>query len=97
MEKPWEEAAGTAAVLDKYGVDVILDYGVEGKAEEAEYDKAVPEFIKAIIYAASQKNIPFISIKVTGFGRFGLLEKVHAGADPYWSRKRMNGTGYGTG
>ncbi len=75
-----EEAAGTAAVLDKYGVDVILDYGVEGKAEEAEYDKAVPEFIKAIIYAASQKNIPFISIKVTGFGRFGLLEKIHTGA-----------------
>ena len=73
-----EEAAQTAAVLDKYGVDVILDYGVEGKAEEAEYDKAVPEFIKAIIYAASQKNIPFISIKVTGFGRFGLLEKIHA-------------------
>ena len=74
-----EEAARTAAVLDKYGVDVILDYGVEGKAAESEYDKAVPEFIKAIQYAASQKNIPFISIKVTGFGRFGLMEKIHAG------------------
>ncbi len=73
-----EEAADTAAVLDKYGVDVILDYGVEGKADEAEYDKAVPEFIKAITYAASRKNIPFISIKVTGFGRFGLLEKIHS-------------------
>lgn len=75
-----EEAARTAAVLDKYGVDVILDYGVEGKAAESEYDKAVPEFIKAIQYAASQKNIPFISIKVTGFGRFGLMEKIHAGS-----------------
>jgi proline dehydrogenase len=73
-----EEAAHTAETLNKYGVGVILDYGVEGKAEEAEYDKAVPEFIKAIKYAASKKNIPFISIKVTGFGRFGLLEKVHS-------------------
>ncbi|HYD22452.1 MAG TPA: proline dehydrogenase family protein [Flavipsychrobacter sp.] len=74
-----EEAANTAAMLHQFNVDVILDYGVEGKAEEAEYDKAVPEFIKAIKYAASQQNIPFISVKITGFGRFGLLEKIHTG------------------
>jgi proline dehydrogenase len=72
------EAAGTAAILGQYGVGVILDYGVEGKEGEAEFDKAVPEFVKAIQYAASQKNIPFISIKVTGFARFALLEKIHA-------------------
>lgn len=75
-----EEAAATAAVIGQYGVGVILDYGVEGKEGEAEFDKAVPEFIKAINYAASQKNIPFISLKVTGFARFSLLEKIHAGA-----------------
>lgn len=75
-----EEAAGTAAVLNQYGVGVILDYSVEGKEEEAEFDKAVPEFIKAIRYAATQPNIPFISIKVTGFARFSLLEKIHSGA-----------------
>lgn len=74
-----EEAAGTAAIIGQYGVGVILDYGVEGKEGEAEFDKAVPEFIKAINYAASQKNIPFISIKITGFARFGLLEKAHSG------------------
>jgi Proline dehydrogenase len=74
-----EEAAATASVLNKYGVGVILDYGVEGKEGEEEFDKAVPEFVKAIKYAASQKNIPFISIKITGFARFALLEKVHAG------------------
>ena len=73
-----EEAAQTAAVLDKYGVGVILDYGVEGKEAEEEFDKAVPEFIKAIKYAASQKNIPFISVKITGFARFALLEKLNA-------------------
>lgn len=74
-----EEAAHTASSLGKYNVGVILDYGVEGKEGEAEFDKAVPEFIKAIKYAASQKNIPFISLKVTGFARFALLEKLHAG------------------
>lgn len=75
-----EEAAHTAEKLAAYNVGVILDYGVEGKEGEQEFDAAVPEFIKAIKYAASQKNIPFISIKVTGFARFSLLEKVHAGA-----------------
>ncbi len=73
------EVAKTAAMLAKYNVDVCLDYGVEGKSEEADFDAAVPEFIKAIQYAASQKNIPFIPIKLTGFARFGLLEKLHSG------------------
>jgi proline dehydrogenase len=72
-----EEAARTAALLGKYNVGVALDYSVEGKDEEAEFDHAVPEFIKAIEYAATQKNIPFIPIKITGFARFELLEKVH--------------------
>jgi proline dehydrogenase len=75
-----EEAAKTAAVIGKYGVDTILDYGVEGKESEEDFDKAVPEFIKAIKYAAANKNIPFISIKITGFAHFELLEKIHSGA-----------------
>lgn len=74
-----QEAAQTADILAKYGVGVILDYGVEGKESETEFNHAVPEFIKAIKYAASQKNIPFISLKVTGFSRFALLEKIHSG------------------
>ncbi len=73
-----DEAAQTAANIGRFGVGTILDYGVEGKESEAEFDKAVPEFIKAIKYAAGNKNIPFISMKVTGFSRFALLEKMHA-------------------
>lgn len=74
-----EEAGATAAALGAYGVGTILDYGVEGKESEEDFDKAVPEFIKAIKYAAANKNIPFISIKVTGFAHFALLEKLHEG------------------
>ena len=73
-----EEAAGTAAMLGQYGIGTILDYGVEGKESEEDFDKAVPEFIRAIEYAASSKNIPFISMKITGFAYFALLEKVHS-------------------
>jgi proline dehydrogenase len=72
------EASETASKLEQYHVGVIMDYGVEGKESEAEFDKAVPEFINAIKYAAGRKNIPFISLKVTGFARFALLEKIHA-------------------
>lgn len=68
------ETADTAKLLDNYNVQVILDYGVEGKEGEANFEKATEEFIKVIKYAATQKNIPFISIKVTGFARFGLLQ-----------------------
>src|SRR5690606_22969350 len=73
-----EEAAATAKMLGKYNVGVALDYGVEGKASEADYDAAVPEFVKAINYAAAQPNIPFIPIKITGFASFELLEKLHS-------------------
>ena len=87
-----DEAAKTAAVIAKYGVSTILDYGVEGKESEEDFDKAVPEFIKAIKYASQNKNIPFISMKITGFAHFALLEKLHAGAqlneqeDAAWKR-----------
>jgi proline dehydrogenase len=74
-----DEAGQTAGMLAKYGVSTILDYGVEGKESEQDFDAAVPEFIKAIKYAAANKNIPFISIKMTGFAHFALLEKVHEG------------------
>ncbi|HEY8920088.1 MAG TPA: proline dehydrogenase family protein [Chitinophaga sp.] len=73
-----EEAAQTAQVLGKYHVGAALDYGVEAMEGEENYDHAVPEFIRAIEYAATNHNIPFIAIKVTGFARFELLEKIHS-------------------
>lgn len=71
-----EETAPVALKLGEYGVRVILDYGVEGKEGEENFDQSCREFIKVIEYAATQPNIPFISIKVTGISRFGLLEKL---------------------
>ncbi|MGG9971576.1 proline dehydrogenase family protein [Ferruginibacter sp. SUN002] len=71
------ETAVVADRLENYGVQVILDYGVEGGEDgEAGFDHSTEEFIRVIDYAATQSNIPFMSIKVTGFARFGLLEKL---------------------
>ncbi|HET6994329.1 MAG TPA: proline dehydrogenase family protein [Chitinophagaceae bacterium] len=71
-----EETARVAKNLSGYHVQVILDYGVEGKEGEENFDHARDEFIRVINYAATQSNIPFMSIKVTGFARFALLEKL---------------------
>ncbi|MES2429483.1 MAG: proline dehydrogenase family protein [Bacteroidota bacterium] len=73
------ETAKVADKLEEYNVQVILDYGVEGgESGEAAFDHSTEEFIKVINYAATQQNIPFMSIKVTGFARFALLEKLDA-------------------
>jgi proline dehydrogenase len=72
-----QETATVANTLGNYGVDVILDYGVEGKQNEQEFEKATQTFIDVIKYASTQKNIPFISIKVTGFARFNLLKTLN--------------------
>ncbi len=72
-----DETSSVAKKLEDYKVQVILDYGVEGKEGEENFDKATEEFIRVIQYAATQKNIPFMSIKVTGLARFGLLETLN--------------------
>ncbi|HMO63105.1 MAG TPA: proline dehydrogenase family protein [Ferruginibacter sp.] len=72
-----EQTKEVAAQLSRFDVQVILDYGVEGGGNgEAAFDHATEEFIRVIHYAATQPNIPFMSIKVTGFARFELLEKI---------------------
>ena len=72
-----KETAPVAKKLGEYNVQVILDYGVEGGEDgEHGFDHAMEEFIRVIDYAATQPNIPLMSIKVTGFARFGLLEKL---------------------
>jgi proline dehydrogenase len=77
-----EQTAPVARKLAAFHVKAILDYGVEGGNDgEAGFDDACDEFIRVINYAASQPNIPFISIKVTGFARFELLEKLDHSLD----------------
>ncbi len=73
-----EQTAKVADKLEEYKVQVILDYGVEGKEGEENFEHARDEFEKVIDYAATQANIPFMSVKITGFARFSLLEKLDA-------------------
>ncbi len=73
-----EETRVASDALQAFQVDVILDYGVEGKEGEENFEQATREFIRVIQYASTCPNVPFISIKVTGLARFALLEKIHS-------------------
>ena len=75
------ETSNVVKKLDPFNVQVILDYGVEGKEGEENFDHAANEFIRVIEYAATQPHVPFMSVKLTGLARFGLLEKLHARAN----------------
>ncbi len=73
-----EQTAKIAKRLGDYNVQVILDYGVEAKQGEENFDKARDVFIRVIEYAATQPNIPYISVKITGIARFGLLKTLNS-------------------
>lgn len=66
-------------VVDKMytkGVSSVLDYSVEGKEEEEQFDNALKMTLKTIEFAKERQAIPFAVFKPTGLGRFALYEKV---------------------
>jgi proline dehydrogenase len=68
-----EESARASKLLGSYGVQVILDYGVEAKEGEANFNDVTEHIIEAIDFAATQNNIPFVSVKLTGIASLVLL------------------------
>ena len=72
------------SVVDKMytkGVSSVLDYSVEGKEEEAQFDAALEMILKTVDFAKERMAIPFAVFKPTGFGRIALYEKVGSGAE----------------
>lgn len=64
--------------MRKENVYSVLDYSVEGKENEEEFDRAASDKIEIIKYAGSAEEIPFAVAKPTGLGRFEIWEKVTA-------------------
>lgn len=73
-----EECNKTVATLGKFNIGTILDYSVEGKESEQDFDACCAETIATIERAKNDAHIPFCVFKVTGLARFDLLEKVSA-------------------
>ena len=72
-----EESARVVKQLSAYQVQVILDYGVEAKEGEDNFDAVTEHIIEAIEFAASQNNVPFVSVKITGVASMSLLENLN--------------------
>lgn len=71
-----DDCSRTIADLGKFHIGTILDYSVEGKESEADFDHCLQETIATIHKAKNDPHIPFCVFKVTGLARFALLEKV---------------------
>ncbi len=69
------ECDRTIADLGKFGIGTILDYSVEGKTSDEDFDQTVDIIIQTIHRAANDPHIPFAVFKVTGIGRHDLIEK----------------------
>lgn len=71
-----DECLQTVAALGKYNVGSILDYSVEGKVSEKDFDETADEVIRTLNVAVKNQHIPFGVFKPTGLGRHELMEKV---------------------
>ncbi len=66
-------------VIDKMfqkNVHSILDYSVEGKETEEQFDLALEKTLKILDFVKEKEAIPFAVFKPTGFGRFALYQKI---------------------
>ncbi|WP_299001793.1 proline dehydrogenase family protein [uncultured Tenacibaculum sp.] len=68
-------------MYEKGNVHSILDYSVEGKEDEAQFDDALKMTLKTINFAEEKAAIPYAVFKPTGFGRFALYQKLTEGKE----------------
>ena len=70
------------SVVDKMyskGVSSVLDYSVEGKEEEEQFDAVLEKTLKLIDFAKEKTAIPFAVFKPSGFGRLALYQDISEG------------------
>lgn len=73
-----EECESTVEKLGRANIGTILDYSVEGKATEDDFDHTKDEIIRTLKRAKDDPNIPFAVFKVTGIAPLGTLERLSA-------------------
>lgn len=75
----FEECTRTIAKLARQNVGVLLNYGIELKETEEDFNKALEINIDAIKFAGKNRGVKAVCVKPTGYGRFELFEKVQRG------------------
>lgn len=70
------DSADNIRKLHQAGVFSAIDYGVEGKETEEDFNHTMNEIIRAIEFSQECEGIRFVCVKLTGLARFGLLESI---------------------
>jgi proline dehydrogenase len=81
-----EECEPTVVKLGASKIGSILDYSVEGKSDEADFERTKEETIRTVRRAKDDPRIPFTVFKVTGIAPLGTLEKLS-------NKKRLDAKG----
>ena len=61
-----------------YNVKSVLDYGVEGKESEEDFQRTENAIKQAILFAKNNNAVDIVCSKFTGLIPFSILEKLHA-------------------
>ncbi|MBG42914.1 MAG: proline dehydrogenase [Aequorivita sp.] len=70
------DCMSTVDKLCDVGVSSVLDFSVEGKEEEAQFDATANKVIELTEFAKNKEAMPFSVFKPTGFGRFKIWQKI---------------------
>ncbi len=65
--------------LQKFNIDSILDYSVEGLGNEESYEATKTEILRTITRSAGEEYLPFAVFKVTGLGDYRIMTKIQKG------------------
>lgn len=57
----------------------VLDYSIEGKATQEQFNKTLAKVNELTDFAENKESMPFSVFKPTGFGRFAIWQKVTEG------------------
>ena len=74
-----EDCLPTVDKLYEAGVHAVLDYSVEGKETQAQFDKTLAKVNELTAFADEKDAMPFSVFKPTGLGRFKIWQKKSAG------------------
>ena len=71
-----EDCSSIIEKMHHHKVYSVLDYSVEGKETEEQFDIVKATTLKNIEFAKEKDAIPFVVFKPTGVGRFSLYQKI---------------------
>lgn len=73
-----QDCEQTIQQLSNFKIGTILDYSVEGKIKEEDFEKTTDEIVATIVRASKDTSIPYAVFKITGIATFSLLEKANS-------------------